>query len=198
MTRKRGGFIAVVLAFALVVAACGDDDAGTTTEATEAPTTTAAAVTTTTAAPVEVPTSAGLVTLEEECATYGGLTAPEGFRVNLVTDIGKIDDGTFNQFAYEGMAGALDCFGISDSDVIETASEADYAANIATSLGQEPDVVVTVGFLITTDTGLAATDNPDVSFIGIDSGCLNIRPTWLVCCSMSTRAGSSLVRWLLR
>ena len=165
MTRKRGGIIAVLLAFALVVAACGDD-AETTTEATDAPTTTAGQVTTTTEA--MEPTASGLVTLEEECATYGGLTAPEGFRVNLVTDIGKIDDGTFNQFAYDGMAGALDCFGITESDYIETASEADYAANIATSLSQEPDVVVTVGFLITTDTGLAATDNPDVSFIGID------------------------------
>ena len=165
MNRKRSGFIAVLLAFALVVAACGDDDADTTTEATEAPTTTAAAVTTTEAAE---PTSAGLVTLEEECATYGGLQAPEGFRVNLVTDIGKVDDGTFNQFAYDGMVGALTCFGIEESDFIETASEADYSANIATSLSQDPDVMVTVGFLITTDTGEAALANPDVSFIGID------------------------------
>ncbi|MBU1494818.1 MAG: transporter substrate-binding domain-containing protein, partial [Actinobacteria bacterium] len=95
------------------------------------------------------PTASGLVTLEEECATYGGLTAPEGFRVNLVTDIGKVDDGTFNQFAYDGMQGALTCFGITESDYIETASEADYAANIGTSLTQEPDVMVTVGFLLT-------------------------------------------------
>ncbi|MBU1226825.1 MAG: BMP family ABC transporter substrate-binding protein, partial [Actinobacteria bacterium] len=164
MLRKRGGFIAVLLAFALVVAACGDDEAATTTEATEAPTTTAAVTTTTEA----VPTASGLVTLEEECATYGGLTAPEGFRVNLVTDIGKVDDGTFNQFAYDGMVGALTCFGITESDYIETASEADYAANIGTSLTQEPDVMVTVGFLLTDATGAAATDNPDVSFIGID------------------------------
>jgi basic membrane protein A len=166
MTRKRGGFIAVLLAFALVVAACGDDDAETTTEATEAPTTTAAEVTTTEA--MEPPTASGLVTLEEECATYGGLQAPEGFRVNLVTDIGKVDDGTFNQFAFEGLQGALECFGIEESDYIETASEADYAANIATTLAQEPDVVVTVGFLITTDTEEAALANPDVNFIGID------------------------------
>jgi len=165
MMRKRGGFIAVLLAFALVVAACGDDDAETTTEATEAPTTTAAEVTTTEA---DAPTAGGLVTLEEECATYGGLVAPEGFRVNLVTDIGKVDDGTFNQFAFDGMVGALECFGISESDYIETASEADYGANIATTLSQSPDVVVTVGFLITTDTAVAAADNPDVSFIGID------------------------------
>ncbi|MCB2224393.1 MAG: BMP family ABC transporter substrate-binding protein, partial [Actinobacteria bacterium] len=162
MTRKRGGFIAVLLAFALVVAACGDDDAETTT--TAAATTTTAAATTTT----EPTMASGLVTLEEECATYGGLQAPDGFRVNLVTDIGKIDDGTFNQFAYDGMQGALDCFGIEDSDYIETQSEADYAANIATSLSQDPDVVITVGFLITTDTETAANDNPDVNFIGID------------------------------
>jgi basic membrane protein A len=164
--RKRGGFIAVVLAFALVVAACGDDDADTT-EATEAPTTTAAPVTTTTMAP-EDPTSDALVTLEQECETYGGLQAPEGFRVNLVTDIGKVDDGTFNQFAYEGMVGALECFGITESDYIETVSEADYEANISTSLVQEPDVIVTVGFLITTATEEAALANPEVDFIGID------------------------------
>jgi basic membrane protein A len=169
MTRTRGGFIAVLMAFALVVAACGDDDADTTAAPTQAPSTTAAEEpTTTTTEAMEPPMASGLVTLEEECATYGGLAAPEGFRVNLVTDIGKIDDGTFNQFAYEGMVGALECFGIADSDVIETASEADYAANIATSLSQEPDVMVTVGFLITTDTETAALENPDVAFIGID------------------------------
>jgi len=47
-------------------------------------------------------------------------------------------------------------------------SEADYAANIATSLENDPNVVVTVGFLITTDTGEAALANPDVDFVGID------------------------------
>ncbi len=96
------------------------------------------------------------------------MQAPDGFRVSLVTDIGKVDDGTFNQFAFEGMNGALDCFGIEDSSFIETVSEADYAANIATSLTSDPNVLITVGFLITTDTETAANDNSDVSFIGLD------------------------------
>jgi basic membrane protein A len=112
--------------------------------------------------------SAAFVTLEDECANYEGVEAPEGYRVNLVTDIGKIDDGTFNQFAYEGMQGAIECFGIEDSGVIETASEADYASNIATSLESDPDSLITVGFLLATDTETAANDNPDVDFIGID------------------------------
>jgi basic membrane lipoprotein Med (substrate-binding protein (PBP1-ABC) superfamily) len=66
------------------------------------------------------------------------------------------------------MQAAVDCFGIENSSFIETVSEADYANNIATSLESDPNVLVTVGFLITTDTETAATENPDVDFIGID------------------------------
>ncbi len=159
---SRFKLISLLAVFVLVVAACSSaDDAGDTT--TTAP---PAQTTTTTAAPAE--DSGALITLEEECETYGGLQAPDGFRVNLVTDIGKVDDGTFNQFAFDGMQGALACFGIEDSSFIETVSEADYAANIATSLENDPNVIITVGFLITTDTGEAAAANPDVDFVGID------------------------------
>ena len=105
---------------------------------------------------------AAFVTLEHECATYDGLQAPDGFSVNLVTDIGKIDDGTFNQFAYEGMTAANECFGIEDTSYIETVSEADYAANIATSLESDPNVLVTVGFLLTTRHPGGGQANPDV------------------------------------
>lgn len=155
MFMRRSALIALLVAFALVVAACGDDDdaGGGGGESSES-----------------------YVSLEAECETYDGLEAPEGFRVNLVTDIGKIDDGTFNQFAYDGMKGAIDCFGIENSDYIETVSEADYAANIATSLSQDPDVVITVGFLITDATNEAALANPDVSFIGIDQFLLEYPP----------------------
>jgi len=150
MLKRRLSIVALLAAFALVVAACGDDDdAADTTAGGDTPV-------------------VDLLTLEEECASYGGLEAPDGFRVNLVTDIGKVDDGTFNQFAYDGMQAALECFGIEDSDFIETVSEADYEANIATSLEQDPNVVITVGFLITTDTEVAAQENPETYFIGID------------------------------
>ena len=175
--------LAVLFALSLLAAACGDDDTedtGTedTTETTAAESTdTTEAMTEDTTADTETTedgedamadTSSAQVTLEEECEAWGGLEAPEGYTVNLVTDIGKVDDGTFNQFAYEGMQGALECFGIENSSFIETVSEADYAANIATSLEADPNVVVTVGFLITTDTEAAALANPDISFIGID------------------------------
>jgi basic membrane protein A len=169
--------LAVLFAFTLVAAACGDDE-----DATDDPTTTTTAATTTegetttteameettTTAVVEDPTASAQVSLADECKAWDGLTAPEGFTVNLVTDIGKVDDGTFNQFAYEGMQGAVECFGIDNDSFIETVSEADYAANISTSLEADPDALVTVGFLITSDTGAAALGAPDVDFIGVD------------------------------
>lgn len=112
--------------------------------------------------------SGALISLEEECEAWGGIQAPDGFRVNMVTDIGKVDDGTFNQFAYEGMVGAAECFGIEDTSVIETASEADYDANLSTSASENPDVLITVGFLLGSDTMAAAEENPNINYIGID------------------------------
>ena len=64
-----------------------------------------------------------------------GVTAPAGFKVNLVTDIGRVDDGTFNQYSYDAMVKASECFGF-ETSYIETTSEADYATNIATSLSR--------------------------------------------------------------
>ena len=32
----------------------------------------------------------------------------DGLKIGLVTDLGRIDDGTFNQYAYEGLMRAAD------------------------------------------------------------------------------------------
>ena len=109
----------------------------------------------------------GGASLDDLCAQYDGVEIPEDFNVGLVTDIGRVNDGTFNQFAYDGMLAASECLGF-DTNFIETASEADYATNISTILEDTPEVVVTVGFLIADATLEAANANPDVSFIGID------------------------------
>lgn len=162
MSLRMTRAIAVATVLALGLGACGDDDDDTTAEE-DAPTTEGEGEGDAGA------TEGALVTLEDECeaAQADGVEAPEGFRVNLVTDIGRIDDGTFNQFAYEGMTAAEECFGF-ETSYIETVSEADYATNIATTLSDQPDVVITNGFLIATDTLAAAEDNTDVNFIGID------------------------------
>ena len=155
--RKQWKLLLVLIAvFGLVAAACGNDsDTGSSDDGTADD-----------GAMVEPPAEA-LKTIEQECDELGDVAAPEGFSVVLVTDIGKVDDGTFNQYAYEGMTGAAECFGF-ETSFIETQSEADYAANVATALSSDPDILITVGFLLATDTLEAAGENTDTTFVGID------------------------------
>lgn len=161
MHKRSLRMLSGLLALGLLAAACGDDEetGETTTTAGEGTTTTAGG-----GGPADAQ-----VSLDDLCqeAQDAGVTAPDGFTVRLVTDIGKVDDRTFNQYAYEGMKAAEECFGF-ETSFIETVSEADYAKNIATALEGGPDIVVTVGFLLATDTLAAAQANPDVNFIGVD------------------------------
>ncbi len=174
MRKKFVVLIGLLAVFAMVATACGSSDSGTATETTKAgdgATTTAAGGSTEadTGTTEKAMTEDGgsFVTLDQRCDEVGDVKLPAGYNVVLVTDIGKIDDGTFNQFAYEGMKAAEKCFGFKAS-FIETASEADYANNIATALSSKPKVIITVGFLLADATAAAAKANPDVHFIGID------------------------------
>ena len=168
MRRLRTTLLALGLAMIVLLAACGNDPETTVDEPTDpapAPTEeeTADEATEDTAAE-----ASSIVPLDEVCEEkYGDVEVPDDFKVGLVTDIGSVDDGTFNQYAYEGLTAAEECFGI-ETNFIETANEADYENNLNTILGDEPDVVVTVGFLLADATKLYAEENADVSFIGVD------------------------------
>lgn len=99
-----------------------------------------------------------------------GVMAQDGIEsVCLVTDVGRVNDGTFNQFAYEGMLRAADDFDL-DTTFIETQAQTDYEANLDTCIQEGYDAIITVGFLINDATAVAAAANPDIYFIGIDQG----------------------------
>jgi basic membrane lipoprotein Med (substrate-binding protein (PBP1-ABC) superfamily) len=99
-----------------------------------------------------------------------GVMAQDGIEsVCLVTDVGRVNDGTFNQFAYEGMLRAAEDFDL-ETTFIETQAQTDYEANLDTCIQEGYDAIITVGFLINDATAVAAGENPDVFFIGIDQG----------------------------
>jgi basic membrane protein A and related proteins len=85
----------------------------------------------------------------------------------LVTDEGRVNDASFNQFAYEGMLRAEQDFDL-EVTVIETAAPTDYPQNISTCIDEGYDAVITVGFLMETITREKADEYPDIYFIGID------------------------------
>lgn len=88
-------------------------------------------------------------------------------RIALVTDLGKVNDGTFNEFAHKGAERASQEFGL-EYRFIETQAQADYEANIQTFVDEGFDVIITVGFLIADATQAAAAAHPEIVFIGID------------------------------
>lgn len=91
----------------------------------------------------------------------------EMIKVGLVTDVGKVDDKTFNQFAYEGMMRAADEFGL-EANYIETQQPTDYDKNIQTFTEEGYDMIITVGFMLTDATLKMASQYPDVIFAGVD------------------------------
>ena len=98
---------------------------------------------------------------EEDCAKE------EVFCVGLVTDVGEVDDKSFNQSAWEGVKRAEAELG-AIVNYVETKDAKDYAANIALFADKNYDVIVTVGFALGEATIEAAGKYPDVAFIGVD------------------------------
>lgn len=100
---------------------------------------------------------------------------PETFCVGLVTDVGKIDDKSFNQSTWEGVKQAEKELG-AIVQYIETTDSKDYDKNIATFADEKYDVIVTVGFALGEATIAAAKAYPDIKFIGVDQSQSEVIP----------------------
>jgi basic membrane protein A len=91
----------------------------------------------------------------------------EGMKVGMVSDIGGVDDASFNQNTWEGLTRARDELKVS-AQFIESQAQADYEKNITEFAEQEYDLIFTVGFLLGDATVKMAPVYPNVKFAGID------------------------------
>lgn len=156
--RKSILWLTLLLMLAMLFAACSSSGGGEepaadegTTEQTEP----------TTEAMEEEPEEV----MEEE--TDAGCASPDVFCVGLVTDVGEVDDKSFNQSAWEGVQRAEAELGAT-IDFIETQDAKDYANNIGLFANDGYDVIVTVGFALGEATAEAAAQYPNIMFIGVD------------------------------
>jgi basic membrane protein A len=92
---------------------------------------------------------------------------PENFCVGLVTAVGRIDDKSFNQLAWDGLKQAEHDLGAS-VQYIETVDSRDFDKNISSFADAGYDVIVTVGFGQKQATMDAAIKYSKISFIGIE------------------------------
>jgi basic membrane protein A len=94
-------------------------------------------------------------------------TSAPAFKAGMVTDVGGIDDASFNATSWHGMEMAADELGI-EVQYLESQQQTDYAANITQFLDQDYNIIVTVGFLLGEDTETFAKENPDTNFAIVD------------------------------
>ncbi len=90
------------------------------------------------------------------------------FCVGLVTDLGRLEDRSYNQAAWEGVQQAKAAGITSWVASIETVDLRDFEANIRVFAEAKYDVIVTVGADMAADTLAAANTYPDTYFIGVD------------------------------
>jgi basic membrane protein A len=104
-------------------------------------------------------------------AGCGGAGGPGGggggLKIGMVTDIGQLEDKSFNEFSWKGVQDGAAAVGGTAKNIV-TKDIADYKQNIQSFVDQKYDIIVTVGFLIGTDTLAAAKANAGIQFLGVD------------------------------
>jgi basic membrane protein A len=89
-------------------------------------------------------------------------------KVGLVTDIGGLNDRSFNQLANTGLEEAKKELGV-QTRVITSKSNADYVPNLQSLVQQKYDLIIAVGFLMAEATETVAKKFPNSKFAIIDS-----------------------------
>jgi len=148
--KKISSIFALLVVAVMVLTACGPA-ATTLAPATQPPATVAPAT--------EAPTA----TMAPATATM----APVKLKVGEVTDLGGVDDKSFNALAWKGVTDAMAQLGV-DGKYLESNQQSDYSKNLQQLLGENQDLIVTVGFLLGVDTATAAKANPNSKFAIVD------------------------------
>ena len=144
--RKFGLLISSVVATGAILAACGsDDDASTDTSNND---------------------TTGNNDATEEVAS-------DALTIAMVTDIGGVDDKSFNQSAWEGMQEWGAANGLKEGDggyaYLQSQTDADYNPNLNKLIRRDFDLIFGVGYLMGDAITEVAEENPDKYLAIIDA-----------------------------
>ena len=147
--------LAMLLAVMMVLglfAGCASSQPKATQPATNAPTDAAETPTETAPAETEAPAAAGVIT-----------------KVALVTDVGTIDDESFNQACWQGVEAWCTANGIEYDYYQPTENSTDARVlSVAQAINDGANTIVMPGFLFGTTVLTVQDEYPDVYFIAVD------------------------------
>ncbi len=108
---------------------------------------------------------------KDKSGDEGEADSSEDFSVGMVTDIGGVDDRSFNQSAWEGLSEWGEEHGLSKGDGFDYAQSnapEDYVPNITRLIREKYDLIYGIGFELKEDIQNAADQNSDVYFGIVD------------------------------
>src|SRR5215210_2781377 len=91
----------------------------------------------------------------------------KSIKAGVVTDIGGLNDRSFNFLANKGLEDAEKDLGV-EGRVLVSKSNGDYVPNLTTLAQQQFDLIVPVGFLMADAVNTGATKVPDANFAIVD------------------------------
>lgn len=133
-----------------------------------------------------------LLTLAVGCGPKEG--GKEGKSVALITDLGGVNDESFNQSAWNGMEQLkADGYNIS---FVESEKEADYSVNFTNKTEEGNDLIWGIGFLMEESVKEASKEHKDQMFGIVDVGVPDGEYPNLVCAMFNSEESSFLVGYI--
>ena len=95
-------------------------------------------------------------------------------KIGMVTDVGGVNDNSFNQTSWEGLKALAEEDPSFEVNYLESKTDADYQTNINTFIDEGYDLIICVGYMLADATREAAEDNPDQLFAIIDDASIDL------------------------
>lgn len=108
---------------------------------------------------------------EGETAAAAEAKDASDVKVGIITDLGGVNDGSFNTSAWQGLQRAQQELGI-EANYLESHTDADYKPNIETFLDEDYDMIICIGYALADALKEEAEANPDQKFAIVDDATL--------------------------
>lgn len=104
------------------------------------------------------------------CGSSEGTSDSEKITVGMITDVGGVNDESFNQSSWEGLQEIQKELGEDKVEVkyLESTQDSDYKPNIEQYIDQETDLIIGVGYKLADAMQEAAANYPEQQFAIID------------------------------
>ena len=123
---------------------------------------------------------------------FANAEAKTSIKVGAVTDVGGVNDKSFNQTTWEGLTALAAENPNVTVNYLESKADSDYGPNIETFLDEDYDLIICVGYKLAAACREAALANPDRLFAIIDDNTNADLPN-VACLMFSQQEASYLV-----